>query len=149
MSERADMACDESQLEEIIGFIITPGEIADRIAAMNESILGLNTSVQNTPVNAEGFNDAWKAEWDAFVRRWSVERDAYASWDSRLFATRVMPRLDDFQASYNQWARDFQRKTGKAPLVPKMREQSTLIPSYVAPLVVAVLAGLILSYRKK
>jgi hypothetical protein len=55
-----------------------------------------------------------------------VERDSYATWDSRLFATRVMPRLDDFEASYRRWAREFEQRSGAPPTVPLARRSESL-----------------------
>jgi hypothetical protein len=101
---------------QVVGFIITPGEIANRIAALDNAIALLDGDVRAS--TAPRLNTAWRTEWDAFRRRWQVERDSYATWDSRLFATRVMPRVEDFENAYRRWAREYQDRAKVAPRVP-------------------------------
>jgi hypothetical protein len=107
-----------------VGFVVTPGEIQNRIAAIDAAIQALNSDVWAS--KAPRVNALWRQEWNAFVRRWGVERDSYATWDSRLFATRVMPRLDDFEASYRRWAREFEQRSGAPPTVPLARRSESL-----------------------
>lgn len=128
---------------QVVGFIVTPEEIANRIAALDASIQGLAADVEATPVGGKLGTD-WRAEFNAFLRRWAVERDSYATWSARLFATRVMPRLADFEQSYRYWARDFEKKSGTAPSVPLARPSegaaASLVPSQVWWIVGAVVA---------
>jgi hypothetical protein len=112
-----------------IGFVVTPGEIADRIAAVDRSVQALDRDVHKA--TAPRLNAAWRAEWSAFLRRWAVERDSYASWSARLFATRVIPRVEQYQASYNWWARDFQARTNTPPTVPPAAEVTDMADSLV------------------
>jgi hypothetical protein len=122
-----------------IGFVVTPGEIADRIAAVDKSIQALAADIVRT-VNPK-LNPQWRAEWSAFMRRWAVERDSYASWSARLFATRVIPRVEQYQASYNWWARDFQRRTSVAPTVPAPAEVTDFSASMIPTEAWWILAG--------
>jgi hypothetical protein len=96
-----------------VGFVVTPDEIKDRVASLDASIAVLD------------------GEWDAFVRRWTLERDSYASWGSRLFATRVMPRLDSYSAHYLDWARQYARKTGQRPPTASAKTPETLFEGVV------------------
>jgi len=117
---------------QIVGFIVTPGEIAGRIAGMDAAIQALARDVKAVPVNTPALGVDWRSEFDAFTRRWSVQRDAFSEWDARLFATRVMPILDDYENSYRYWAKDFQKKSGRAPTVPKalpVKGAESLIPT--------------------
>lgn len=100
----------------VVGLMTTPGEIANRVHAIDNAIAVLDGDIRAS--TAPRLNASWRTEWDAFRRRWQVERDSYASWDSRLFAYSVMPRLDDFENAYRRWAREFQTRTGAAPHVP-------------------------------
>lgn len=109
---------------QVVGFIVTPGEIENRIAALDKSVQALNRSIVAS--KAPRLNSKWRAEWDAYLRRWAVERDSYASWDSRLFATRVIPRLEAFEKNYRWWARDYQKRSGDAPAVPAARPSEGL-----------------------
>lgn len=113
----------------IVGFIITPGEIENRIAALDKSIQALARAVAGN--NTKALNSKWREGFDAFVRRWTVERDSYATYESRLFATRVMPRLDAFEANYRAWAKEFQQRTGNAPPVPVARPSEGLADAIV------------------
>lgn len=113
-----------------VGFVITPGEIASRIEALDNAIAVLDGDIRAS--SARALNKAWRTEWDAFVRRWALERDAYAAWSARLFATRVMPRLEQFQSAYKWWARDYQKRTNTRPdtAAPAQSENMTdaLVP---------------------
>jgi hypothetical protein len=114
-----------------VGFVITPDAIKDQIAALDNAIALLDGDVRAQ----SKLSNAWRTEWDAFVRRWTIERDSYASWSSRLFATYAVPRVESFLANYKWWARDYQKKTGaRAPLAaPAESETMTmaLIPTPV------------------
>ena len=116
-----------------LGFVVTPGEIANRAAAIDRNVQLLDKAINASKVPA--LNTPWRTEWASFTRRWSVERDSLASWDARLFATRVMPRLDSFEASYEWWAKDYQKRAKVAPAVAAMVEQTgmaeALIPTPV------------------
>lgn len=129
------------QKAEIVGFIVTPSEIANRIAALDKSIQALAADVKVTPTRG-ALDGGWKIEWDSFLRRWAVERDSYATWDARLFATRVMPRLQAFEDSYRFWAKDYQRKAGVAPTVPTARPSEDLTAALVPTEAWWLLAGL-------
>jgi hypothetical protein len=124
----------KKQMGQVVGFIVTPEEIANRIAALDASIQGLAQDVAATPSSGK-LGTSWRAEFDAFLRRWAIERDSYATWSARLFATRVLPRLADFEQSYRYWARDFQKKSGTAPTVPLARPSegaaASLVPTEV------------------
>jgi hypothetical protein len=112
-----------------LGFVITPSEIADRVAAINRSISALDGDISKS--GATKLDAAWRTEWSAFVRRWVVERDSRASWTSRLFAWEAMPRLDAYQATYNWWARSFQQRVGTPPTVPAPAEVETMTASII------------------
>jgi hypothetical protein len=112
-----------------VGFVVTPDEIKDRVASLDASIAVLDGDIRaNT---SPQIPKAWRAEWDAFVRRWTLERDSYASWGSRLFATRVMPRLDSYSAHYLDWARQYARKTGQRPPTASAKTPETLFEGVV------------------
>lgn len=112
-----------------LGFVITPSEIADRVAAINRSVAALDSDVSKS--GAPRLDARWRAEWSAFVRRWVVERDSRASWTSRLFATEALPKLDAYQASYNWWARSFQERAGTPPTVPAPAEVESMTASII------------------
>jgi hypothetical protein len=112
-----------------VGFVITPGEIAARVQALDASIQALAGDVARS--TASRVNAPWRREWNAFLRRWAIERDSYATWDARLFATRVMPRLEAFEANYRWWARDFEERSSAAPTVPKARPSEGLADALV------------------
>lgn len=113
-----------SQQIESVGFVVTPEEIENRIAALDKSIQALEADVKAS--RAAKLDKKWRESFDSFMRRWAVERDSYATWGSRLFATRVMPRLDAFETSYRWWAADYQKRTSSAPSVPAARPSEGL-----------------------
>jgi hypothetical protein len=130
---------------EVVGFIVTPGEIENRVKAIDASIQALVRDVAKRAINlAPGV--AWRAEFNAFARRWALERDSYATWDSRLFATRVMPRLDAFVDSYKFWARDFETKSASKVSVPLARESEGLADSLVPTQMWWIVAGCAVVY---
>lgn len=134
-----------------VGFVVTPGEIANRIAALDNVVTTLDGDIRAS--SAPKLNALWRGEWDAFVRRWTVERDSYASWDARLFATRVMPRLDAFEASYRAWARQYRERTGIAPRLPDPAPVTgmadALVPSEVWWILGAAAALWVLTQTRK
>lgn len=137
---------------QIVGFVVTPDEIANRVASLDAAIKALASSVSADSKIPSG--SKWRQEFDAFLRRWAVERDAWATWSSRLFATRVLPRLDAFESSYRWWAADFERRTGKAPLVPGARRSEGLfelprVPGWVWVSAVVVVGGAVWYATKK
>lgn len=100
---------------QVVGLMVTPGEIANRIKALDDAIALLDGDIRASI--APRLNAPWRAEWDAFRRRWAVERDSYASFDARMFAWRVVPRVEDFENAYRRWAREYQDRTKLAPRV--------------------------------
>lgn len=112
-----------------LGLVITPSEIADRVAAIDRSIAALDADIAKS--GAPRLDAKWRAEWSAFVRRWVVERDSRASWSSRLFAWEAMPQLDAYQATYNWWARSFQDRAGVQPTIPAPAEVESMTMSIV------------------
>jgi hypothetical protein len=112
-----------------VGFVVTPDEIKDRVASLDASIAVLDGDIRAT--TGPSIGPRWRAEWDAFVRRWTLERDSYASWGSRMFATRVMPRLEQYSAHYLDWARQYAKKTGKRPPTPPAKEPEGMLTAVV------------------
>lgn len=125
----------------VVGFVVTPSAIAARIEALDNQIAVLDGDIRAS--THKSVNGSFRAEWDAFLRRWAVERDSYKDYGARLFATYVMPRLDAFEASYRWWASDFERRTGKRPNVAPKRPAEGLFESLL-PENSAMALGLIL-----
>jgi hypothetical protein len=98
--------------QQIVGFVVTPQEIADRVVALDNAVRALDAQVDRAA--SKRVNKAWRDEFSAFERRWGVTRDSFASFGSRMFATRALPILEEFEDSYRWWARDFQRRGGGA-----------------------------------
>jgi hypothetical protein len=109
-----------------LGFVITPGEIQNRIQALDAAIQALNTQIQHS--NAPLLNEKWRNAWGAFRARWAIERDSYATWDSRLFATRVMPRVEAFEESYRKWSSQFTARTKEQVKPPSPRPPENFLP---------------------
>lgn len=128
--------------QQIIGFVVTPEELANRVTALDNAVRALDRQVDAS--KAPRLNVPWRSEWDAFQRRWAVARDSFASWGSRLFATRVQPILEEFERSYRWWARDFQRRTGVSAEGAKPVEQTGLVPSWAYLLAAAAIAAVVL-----
>jgi hypothetical protein len=135
---------------QVVGFIITPEEIANRVSAMDDAISLLDGDVRAS--TAPKLDAAWREGFDAFVRRWAVQRDTFASWGSRLFATRVMPILDDFEASYRAWAKQYQKRSGTAPRVadpaPVTGMTESIVPTELWYLLAAGVALYIFTNRR-
>ncbi len=112
----------------VVGFVVTPSEIQNRINAIDRAVQLLN---QDVAAAAARLNQEWVREWAAYTRRWAIERDSYATWDARLFATRIMPRLEAFEESYRQWARQYQAKTKLRPQVADAAPQSSMSDAIV------------------
>lgn len=132
-----------------VGFVVTPGEIWDRVESLDNAVTKLDADVKAS--TEPKLNAAWRTEWDAFVRRWALERDSYKSWSSRLFATRAMPRIDSFVDSYKLWARQFEQRTGSPPrvaVIPKPEGiADSLIPNEVWYLAAAAVVLLVLTRK--
>lgn len=123
-----------------VGFVITPGEIAGKIAALDKNVQALNAQIKRTA--HKRIDAGWRIEWDSFLRRWAVERDSYAEWSARLFATRVMPRLEAYEQSYAWWAKDFARRTGASVDVPAARPSESMSASVVPTELWWILGGM-------
>lgn len=131
--------CKRLRSATAVGFVITPDEIKDRVNSLDAAISVLDGDVR--AYTGAGLSKGWRTEWDAFVRRWTLERDGYASWSSRLFATRAMPRIESYQDNYKFWARDFQRKTGQRPPTATPAPQETMSAALVPDMVWLLAAG--------
>lgn len=130
-----------------VGFVITPDAIKDKVNALDAAIAVLDGDIRAN--RSSKLTAPWRGEWDAFVRRWSVERDTYASWSSRMFATYAMPRIDAFEANYRYWARQYQSKTGSAPPVATPAKQENLSAALVPDAVWWIVAGVAVLYVLK
>jgi hypothetical protein len=128
----------------VVGFVITPDAIKGKVEALDNAIAVLDGDIRSAP--ASKLSASWRAEWDAFRRRWAVERDSYANWSARLFATYVMPRLDAFESNYRYWAREYQRKTGRSAAVAEPAEVETMSASLVPDAVWWILGGVAALY---
>lgn len=116
-----------------VGFVVTPDAIKDRVNALDNAIALLDGDIGAS--TAKRLDTTWRQEWSAFVRRWAVERDSYASWSSRLFATYAMPRIEAFEANYRWWARSYQERSGaRAPIAPRAAQETlsaALVPEWL------------------
>lgn len=116
-----------------IGFVITPDAIKSRINALDNAISLLDGDILAS--RAPRLDVTWRAEWSAFVRRWAIERDSYASWSARLFATYAMPRIEAFESNYRWWARSYQDRAGvRAPIAPRAEQETmsaAIVPDWV------------------
>jgi hypothetical protein len=113
-----------------LGFVITPAAFADRVNALDDAISTLTTLVDD---NKETLGTAWVSQYDAFVRRWGVERSSYVDFTSRLFLSRAASRVDAFERSYRYWAQSFSERTKVRVPSATIRRPSdlTVIPSSV------------------
>lgn len=147
-AQRARAGLQRARGRAEVGFVITPGEIGDKVTALDRGIQTLASKV-NTNKDPK-LDAAWRAEFQAFLRRWAVERDSYAAWSARLFATRVMPRLEQYEASYMWWAKDFEKRTKTVIQAPEMAKQETMAASVIPTELYWVLGGvLVLSILSK
>jgi hypothetical protein len=131
-----------------VGFVITPEEIANKVQALDKGIQKLAAKVYAS--KEPKVNAPWRAEFQAFLRRWAVERDSYATWSARLFATRAMPRIEEYEKSYQWWAKDFEKRTATVVEAPEARPQETMAASVIPTELYWVLGGvLVLSILSK
>lgn len=101
---------------DIVGqYAWTSSELGNRIAGLDRAIQVLAVTVATTPNNDRGLNDQWRQAFEAFLRRWQVERDAASTWDARYFS---LPKVNEFQRSYEFWSADFRKKSGVVVKVP-------------------------------
>lgn len=101
---------------DIVGqYAWTSSELGNRIAGLDRAIQLLAVTVATTPENDRGFGPQWKDAFQSFLRRWQVERDAASTWDARYFS---LPKVNEFQRSYEFWSQDFRRKTGVTVQLP-------------------------------
>lgn len=91
-----------------VGFVDTPSKFADAIASLDASVKALDGVIRTS--TAPSINTAWRQQWNAYVRRWELERDSYADWGSRLFLTVANARLEQFREHYLWWASDFEKR---------------------------------------
>jgi hypothetical protein len=98
------------------GFIVTPSEIADRVAGIDRAVQNLDAQITRNkePLIDERFREAWRD----FTLRWQMQRDAFESAGSRVFASRAVPILDDWTAAVRRWLADFQRRIRGAASPP-------------------------------
>lgn len=111
-----------------IGFADSPDKFADAVKSLDAAIQKLAQAVDGAP-DGGGINTAWRAEFSAFVRRWEVERDQYASWTSRMLLAIPNYNLQQYKDAYQWWARDFQRKSGRKPAAKDAPKPETLTSS--------------------
>jgi hypothetical protein len=123
----------------VVGFVITPDAIKGKVEGLDNAIAVLDGDIRSAP--ASKLSATWRAEWDAFRRRWAIERDSYSAWSSRLFATYAMPRIDAFESNYRYWAREYQRKTGRSAATAAPAEIETMSAALVPNVVWWILAG--------
>lgn len=117
---------------DIVGqYAWTSSELGNRIAGLDRAIQLLAVTVATTPENDRGFGQQWKDAFQSFLRRWQVERDAASTWDARFFS---LPKVNEFQRSYEYWSQDFRRKTGVTVELPTA-------PSSVSPWVWGAMLG--------
>lgn len=140
-AQRARAGLQRARGRAEVGFVITPGEIADKITALDKGVQTLASSVNAS--KAPQLDAAWRAEFQAFLRRWAVERDSYAAWSARLFATRVMPRLEQYEASYMWWAKDFEKRSKTQIKAPEMAKQETMSASVIPTELYYVIGGVL------
>lgn len=121
---------------DVVGWVITPGEIKGRMEALDKLIASLRNDItgSKSPRVDRAFRDAF----DAFNARWLEFMGSTAEWSGRLFATRWEPRYQDFVAAHGKWLADFQkRKLPNDPLTtmpvpPKLKDLSDdIIPDEV------------------
>jgi hypothetical protein len=130
-----------SEDEEIGQYAWTSSELGNRIEGLDRAIQSLAVTVATTPDNDRGINDGWRQAFDAFLRRWQVERDAAKSWDARFFA---LPKINDFQRSYELWSADFRRKSGVSAAIPERDDSGAvywLMAGALGALVAVVAVG--------
>lgn len=95
-----------------VGFVDTPSKFADAIASLDSSVRALDAVIAAS--KSPSVNAAWRQQWNAYVRRWELERDSYADWGSRLFLTVANARLEQFREHYLWWASDFEKRSSSS-----------------------------------
>jgi hypothetical protein len=114
-----------------VGFFDTPSKFARKLEALDKLIQQLSRAVEAS--SSPRVNAAWRTEFAAFLRRWTLERDQYVDWDARTFLTYANYRFSKFEESYKWWARDFERRTlTKLAPVPAVPSQG-LAEAWIAP----------------
>lgn len=113
-----------------IGFIDTPSKFADAIASLDSAVKQLDAAIRASKVAS--VNAKWRAQWNAYVRRWELERDSYADWGSRLFLTVANARLETFREHYLWWASDFERRAGSSSSSPVPRKANAPVKDFTA-----------------
>lgn len=116
-----------------VGFVVTPDAIKSKVNALDTAIATLDGDILAS--TAKRLDASWRSEWSAFLRRWAIERDSYASWSARLFATYALPRIEAFEGNYRWWARSYEERSGKrAPVAPRAEQETiaqALVPEWV------------------
>ena len=124
------------------GFIVTPSEIADRVAGIDRAVQDLDAQITRSkePRVDERFREAWRD----FTVRWQMQRDAFESAGSRLFASRAMPILDDWTAAVRRWLADFQGRIGGAASPPpsSAAAQAAARPNWTGYVIAAAVGAL-------
>jgi len=136
-----------------MGFL-SPGEIASRVRALDIAIQSLDAQIS---ISKEArVNEAFKESWKSFVSRWQIDRDNWlgSTW-SRMFASQIAPRLDDFQLAYQRWLENYQKRIPGTARVPKAIPETYFGLQGLSIQTVILLAGLaiggywIVARRKK
>jgi len=100
------------------GFIVTPSEIAARLQAIDRAVGNLDQQISTS--NAPRVDERFKQAWRGFTQRWQITRDTYQAgdWTTRSAASRIMPRLDDFETALGRWLADFQARVSGTAAPP-------------------------------
>ena len=141
---------------DVVGWVITPGEIKGRMVALDALIQMLRGDIRasKSPRIDAAFRDAF----DRFETRWLAFYGSTAEWSGRLFATRWEPRYRDFVAAYERWFASFQQRKlptdaqASMPASPQLKDMSDdIIPDEImetasSPLTwgMAMVAGVVL-----
>ena len=125
-----------------VGLIVTPSEIADRVAGIDRAVQDLEAQITGSkePRVDERFREAWRD----FTVRWQMQRDAFDSAGSRLFASRAMPILDDWTAAVRRWVADFQGRIRGAASPPpsSAAAQAAARPNWTGYVIAAAVGAL-------
>jgi hypothetical protein len=131
----------EEAVDEIGQYAWTSSELGNRINALDRAIQVLAVTVATTPDNDRGLNEGWRQAFEAFLRRWQVERDAAATWDARYFS---LPKVNEFQRSYEFWSADFRRKSGVVIQLPVAPSESSAVYWVMAGAFAAIAVAVLL-----
>src|SRR5882762_6711580 len=107
MSIRIDGCCDD---EPEIGGVVTPGDIAGELKAVNGAIESLNKDV-TTQLLGPGKQILWVNRWRDFREQWKKFYDSAGGLWSRLWGS-TYDELESFRKRYETWAKDFESKVG-------------------------------------